>query len=432
MKLADWFRDPDVLTCQKLYLGRVLDWVARQPQIFALEVYNEQGWSMAPFGDKHLSVFGYPWEDDEIHWTQEIVRAIKQRLPDMPVTLSHPGFGITGLDPLRWTGQVPVDFYSAHFYAGMCGENAATDFAAATGAGAAIIAAGLPNFPGEWGVLASAAPPDIRRLAHRDALWLTLLAGSPGFMQWTYEFPEEYRWPARIFAALPKSFSPERPALAVDIGEPYRLFQTDSRYPLFTPGKLFPAFPFSRQKQGDENLRSMFAAYRRSLDLGVPIAFCMHDAARVGATGRPSTGEHRLKACATGAMSLDEFAALDASRLPRPIRAVGGYQLACLADAKAKVWLAYLRSRKVQAFGRQYLGVRAESPLRIELNLPPCCYHAYLIDLDSNALRSRHVNSPTAIDVDSRATHDYVLLISAKNPRITRIARIASGPAPRD
>lgn len=396
VKLAEWFTDPDVLACQKLYLDRVLGWVTRQPQIFALEVYNEQGWSEAPFGEKRLSVFGYPWEDAEIRWTAEIVRFIKQRLPGMPIALSHPGFGVTGLDPLRWSERAGVDFYSSHMYAGLCGENEAMDFAAASGATGAIIGAGLVNFLGEWGVLNSAAPPDVRRLAHRDAIWLSLMAGTPGFMQWTYEFPEEYRWPARILAALHKGFSPERPALTVDVGEAYEQFHTNTRYPLFSPAKLFPAFPFNRQKQADGNLRRIFAAYRRSLDIGAPIRFSVAD---------------------SGGLSLDGFAALDPATLARPIRAIGGYQLAYLADPKTATWLAYLRSRKVQAFGRQYLGVRAEAPLRIELDLPPGRYQSCLIDLTSSKLRAGRVEARSAIEVGV-TSHDYVLVVMPGHIRL--------------
>ena len=399
--LRDWFTDPDVLSCQKLYLERVLEWVARQPQIFALELYNEQGWSESDFGDKRLTVFGYPWEEAEIRWTGEIARFIKQRLPGMPVTVSHAGFGVVGFDPFRWAAESPMDFYSPHMYAGLCGESVELDFGAVSGATAAVIGAGLVNFNGEWGVLNSLATQDVRRLAHRDALWLSLMAHSPGFMQWTYEFPDEYRRPAAIIAALPKDFSPERPKLAVDIGEAYRRFHDNTRYPLFSPDKVFPAFPFIRQKQADANLQRIFAAYRRSLDMGVPIRFTMSRA--------------------DGSLSVEEFAALDAAAISRPIRASGGYQLAYLADPRSRTWLAYLRSRKVQAFGRQFLGVRVEKPLRIDLDLPPGRYHAYLIDLDSGGVRASKPAARGSIDVAGRTAHDYVLMITARRARVRRM-----------
>ncbi len=116
---GDWFTDPDVLACQKQYLEEALAWVAGEPQVFALELYNEQG--------------SGPDEAAELKWTEEIVRFIKQQ-PEMPVTISHPGSGLTAFDPLKWSRLAGVDFYSSHLYAGQCGENAQIDFAAVTGA----------------------------------------------------------------------------------------------------------------------------------------------------------------------------------------------------------------------------------------------------------------------------------------------------------
>jgi hypothetical protein len=226
------------------------------------------------------------------------------------------------------------------------------------------------------------------------------MAHSPGSMQWTYEFPEEYRRPAAIIAALPKDFSPERPKLAVDIGEAYRQFHDNTRYPLYSPDKLFPAVPFLRQKQTDANLQRIFAAYRRSLDIGVPVRFTM---SRGG-----------------GSLSLEEFAALEAATIRRPIRATGGYQLAYLADTRSRTWLAYLRSRKVEAFGRQFLGVRVEKPLRIDLDLPPGQYHAYLIDLDSAGVRASKLAAQGSIDVAARTTHDYVLLVTQQRAHLSQ------------
>lgn len=391
----DMFTDPDVLACQKLYLKEALDWVAAEPQIFALEIYNEQGWSSAGLDDKFQNVFTFPWEASEIRWTKEIVRTIRKRLPHMLVTLSHPGFGITGYDPLKWSKQARVSFYSSHMYAGLCGENQAIDFAAASAATGLFIAAGIVNFKGEWGVFDSPVPMDVKRFSHRDAIWLSLLAREPGFFQWTYEFPEEYRWPARVFKALPKSFSPARPSVRVEIGEAYQAFHTNSRYPGFVPGRLFPTFPFNTHKQADENLQKMFAAYRRSLDLGVPIAFTM---------GR------------RGAMPLEQFLAREAAAFRRPIRAEGGYQLTWLKDAKSPLWIAYLRKRHIQGFGtrrKHYVGVPEEGRLEIRFELPPGrMYRARLINLNAGDVTSHGIAARHNLMVAERTSDDYVLIVT--------------------
>ncbi len=325
---GDWFTDPDVLACQKQYLDEALAWVAEEPQVFALELYNEQG--------------SGPDEAAELRWTQEIVRYIKQRLPHMPVTISHPGSGLTVFDPLKWSSRAGVDFYSSHLYAGQCGENSRIDFAAVTGATTAVLRAGMVNFPGEWGVLDSTAPAEVQKRSHRDALWLTLMAGGPGFMQWTYDFPDEYRRASEVFRSLPKRFSPERPAATADIVRAYREYQA---------------------KRTERNLLAVYE----------------------GGTG--------LLAC------------------PKSIEAQGGYQLACLADPASRIWIAYLRDRTVQAFGKQYLGVPRESRLRLRFRLPKGRYDIRVIDLETGSEFRRPIGHNATIDVARRTNSDYVLAI---------------------
>lgn len=392
LERAEFFSDPDVLACQKQYLQQALDWVATEPQVFALEIYNEQGWTQVPLNGKADEyTYTFPYEDAEIRWSTEIVRAIKQRLPNMLVTLSHPGFGITGYDPLKWCMPTGVDFYSPHLYAGLGGDNDSIDFAISTAASALIISAGIPNFYGEWGLFASLVPQELKRFSHRDAIWLTLLGGQPGFLQWTYEFPEEYRWPATIFRSLPKNFSPARPKLEVEIGEAYSAFQDNTRYSKFVPGQLFPAFPMNRQKQKDENLQKIFQAYVRSLDYGVPIAFTI---------GQPK------------ALSLADFAALDLAKLPHPIQAVGGYQLTYLKDANNPVWIAYLRNRKMQTFGEHHVGVPEQAPLELKFDLPKGSYHVRIINLNANREESRSLKAKDTLKLSEKTSDDYVLVVT--------------------
>lgn len=390
----DFLTDPDVLACTKLYLEQALDWVAKEPQVFALEVYNEQGWSGAPIDGKQQHVFTFPWEDEEIRWTAEVVRFLKQRLPEMPVCLSHPGFGVTGFDPLKWTRPTGVDFYSSHAYAGLCGETAQADFPLVSAATSAIVWAGIVNFPGEWGILNSKAPEAILRRNHRDALWLGLLARAPGFMQWEFPFPEEYRWPKKVFAALPKGFSPAPPEVAVEIGPAYRDFHTNSRYPLYSPDKLFPAFPFHGKKKQDPNIQRIYAAFRRSLEIGVPIRFVMGEA---------------------NALSLDGFVAADPARFRRPVQAVGGYQLAFLEDPKLRVLVAYLRSRRVEQVSGHFLAVPVEAPLSVKLSLPDGSYALSIVNLCTDGTERRAVKADATIAISAKTGDDYLLAITPSN-----------------
>jgi hypothetical protein len=389
--LDQLFTDEDVLACQKQYLHEALEWIAAEPQVFALEIYNEQGWTHRPLDGKAGYTYTFPWEDAEIRWTAEIVRAIKTRLPAMPVTLSHPGFGVTGYDPLKWSKGAGVDFYSSHMYAGLCGENETIDFAAVTAATGAVIAAGIPNFSGEWGVFSSPVPMDMKRFSHRDAIWLSLLSGRPGFFQWTYEFPEEYRWASEVMRSLPRGFTPARPQVEIDIGEAYRTFQNNERYARFVAGRLFPAFPFNRDKQSDPNIQKILAAYRRSLAIGVPVAFAMGG-------GR--------------SMSIERFLSLDASRFDRPIRAGGGYECAWMKDANRPLWIAYFRRRRVREYGRHFVGVPDAGPLEIRLDLPKGSYRARLIDPGAAYDEVRNIGNREVLKIAGPATADRILVIS--------------------
>ncbi len=369
-----WFTDPDVLACQKLYLESALAWVAAEPQVFALEVYNEQGWSRPP--PARAAEFPADWEGAEIAWTAEIVRFIHQRLPGIPVTISHPGYGLAGYDPVWWSVATGVDFYSTHFYAGMCGENRDADFAAVTAAATAVIRARVPTFPGEWGVLGDEAPEAIRRRAHRDALWLSLLAGAPGFMQWTYEYLEEYRWPARVIGALPHGFSPDPPPVSEDISVPWRAFQE-------APAAMRPpSYRLNGERAADRNLRRLLRDYRRGLDRGTPLGFTF------GGVAKTAEGDV-------------------------PIRARGGYQVAWMGDRARRVWVAYLRSRKVGAFGTQFLGVPVPRRLDLDFDLPPGEYHVALIDLERDRLERYRLGNNAGLNVSSRTDSDYVLIVSA-------------------
>jgi hypothetical protein len=368
-----WFEDPDVLACQKLYLESALAWIATEPQVFALEVYNEQGWSRPP--PERQREFPTDGEDAEIAWTREIVSFIHQRLPGMPVAISHAGYGVTGYDPIRWSARTGVDFYSGHFYAGDCGENARVDFAAVTAASSAVVRAGVVNFPGEWGVLKTGIPESVRRRAQRDALWLTLLAGAPGFMQWAYDFLDEYRWPARVLRALPRGFSPGAPPAADNISVRWSAFQKSPA------AHKPPRYQVSSERRTDPNFRRILLEYRRSLSRGVPLAFKL--------SGR------------------------NIAPAPAPLRAQGGYELAYLADTARRTWVAYLRSRRTGVFNGLFLGVPVKAPLRIRFRLPAGDYHAALIDLGTSSVVRFEPRPRSTLSVSRGTDTDYVLVVTA-------------------
>jgi hypothetical protein len=237
---------------------------------------------------------------------------------------------------------------------------------------------------------------ELKRFSHRDSIWLCLLGGDAGFLQWTNEFPEEYRWPSRILKTLPENFSPARPQLRVEIGEPYRRFQDNKRYKTYEEGK-FPGFELNREKQQDENIQAIFAAYTRSLDLGVPIRFTLDD---------------------RRSMRLAEFAAMDPAKIERPLQAIGGYQMTWLKDARNPLWIAYLRKRKVERFGSHWVGTPDTASLSIKLDLPRDRYEARLLNLSTGVVENRAVQAKDAIPVSEATSDDYVLILTGGRLRL--------------
>lgn len=174
--LADYFTDPDVWACQRQYLDAVLEWAKEEPQIFALEIVNEQGWC----GER----FCWDLEEATIAWGGRVADYVHKRAPHIPICLSHPGFGILGYEPLRWLRETPVDFYSPHLYASLGGERPAMDFGLVTDLVMNYSSALRPSFMGEWGLPSNKINRRLSQLALRDAIWFSVLNGSPGLFHW--------------------------------------------------------------------------------------------------------------------------------------------------------------------------------------------------------------------------------------------------------
>jgi hypothetical protein len=403
--MQQFFLDPDVWTCQQMFLRDALDWLAsREPQVFALELYNEQGWQGGWVNGESKHVMTFDFEQPEIDWSHNVTAMIHQRMPGVPVTLSHAGFGLTAFDPLKWHGGAGTDFYSSHMYNGLIGAGPHADFAAATAATAAILRAKAVNFPGEWGILNDDPPADLRRLGHRDAIWLTLMAGGPGFLQWTFEFLDEYRWPQRVFSALPADFSPAQPELTVDITEAYRTFHDNTRYPLFTDTQAFDAFAFMRNKGGklkDENLRKMYAAYTKSLRHQRPVQFVIDDHAEAD-------------------FALDAYLTADLSAHAQPLASIqDGWEMSWLKDVDRPIYVAYFRSRTTRNIESVWLGEPTDRPLSVKLNLPDGNYRAYWSDVDpaSTRVSSADVSADDVlpVSIDSEASNYMLLIVPAES-----------------
>ncbi len=399
-----FFTDADVRSCQEAYLREAADWLRGHPNVFAVELYNEQGWwKSGTIDQRRQKVFVSPAEQaDEIAWSAAMTRMIRELMPGVPICLSHPGFGVTAYDPRPWVEQADVDFYSTHQYAGLDGTHEQVDFAATTGATAAILSAIGPHAFGEWGWLDPRVDEEVLRRVHRDAIWLSLLAGAAGFMQWPFECLEEYRWPRRVFDALPPGFAPGPAELAVDASAAYAALHDPDRYPLLADGQPVPAFIANRRKQADEHYRAIMRAYLRGLEAGVPVRFVLRDG-----------GEH----AGAAAMSLEAFTAMDLAALPRPLRADGGFQLTWMHDPNARVYIAYLRSRRIEEHHGQWIGMPNPADLTLRFNLPAPApgqpsWRMTLVNLEKDTVRVEDVQPDAAVVIAERTTDDFILIVA--------------------
>jgi hypothetical protein len=114
---------------------------------------------------------------------------------------------------------------------------------------------------------------------------------------------------------------------------------------------------------------------------------------------------------APGAVSLDDFLAMDLTKTRRPVHAEGGYDSTWLKDANSRTWIAYFRNRKVQCYGRHCVGVPERAPLEIALDLPDGTYHAELINLTRVSSETRPVRAHDRLRISDNTTDDYVVAI---------------------
>jgi len=354
---AAYFTDPEAVALQKQYLAELMGRLRGNPAVFAVELYNEMAWD---------GQFRWAEQDLEIAWANEMIGVIRQNAPGLPVCFSLAGHGITGIDPLKWCTQIRADFFSSHFYPTISGESPELDY----GAMAALVhdycAAAMPNWPGEAGVLDAAVPDELRRLALRDHIWLTLTSGGAGYLQWPLDRQpvahlEEYREAAEFVRGAP-----------------------------WLAGDLAPA-------QATVDIRALAAFLGQSEDREARIASPLFDALR-------RYERLALDRGLTLGLRLGE-ADVDGSRFD-PLALAGrrswlsvpqGYQMRCLATATLDAGLAYCRNHQRAQLGAYELRRGAERAFGFRTALPPGRYRFTVLDLDRDTTETVEANSPGVV-----------------------------------
>lgn len=392
VSLADYFIDPDVWACQRLYLDELVAWIKTQPQIFSLEVVNEQGW----WNEK------FHWEDEEATeaWGSRIVDYLHKKIKKLPVCISHPGFGILGYEPLRWTRETPIDYYSPHLYCGIGGAKRGLDFGLVSDLVINYASALKPAFLGEWGIVSDKVDARLRQLALRDALWFSILNASPGMFQWinAADHNGEYKQARAILDPLTLDKLPRQmPLVGVDVSKTASAL--DSRE-LYEDRKGDP-WEFAEKKALGEAFVNLERCTEYFLNHGVAFDFTLtpQDYKYSGEASRFQEIEVPPDHC------LFAFSP--------------SYQCKYAAFGEWEVIVAYFRNVEPVVAGGFNLRAQAPRPFQVAWQLPkrprgakggPWHYRLTVYNLDTGEEKGGRVARDSSVDFGNDATNDFVFV----------------------
>jgi hypothetical protein len=392
VSMTDYFTDPDVWACQRRYLDALLDWVEKEPQIFALEVVHEQGW----------------W-DEKFHWDQEeaieawgsrVIEYVHARMRDLPVGISHPPFGILGYEPLRWARETSMDFYSPHFGCG-AGDRRGIDLGLAAEIATNYASTARPVLIGEWGIRNSKIEGRLQQLALRDAIWFSVLNGCPGLLlgEGAAHYDEEFKKARDILEPLNlHRLDRQRPLVGIDIS---RAAQALAANGLYESRKALDPQKLVAKKAGGDAYLELARCTEFFLNHGVSFDFTLTpeeysiaaDPARLESITVPSSE------------CLFAFS---------PI-----YQCKYTAFGDWQTIVAYFRN--VQPVVAQGCNLRAQTPRPFQAawQLPKrprgasggaWHYRLTVRNLDTGEMRQNRVARESSVDFGNQATADYVFI----------------------
>jgi hypothetical protein len=390
--LADYFTDPDVWTCQRQYLDAALEWINNEPQIFALEIVNEQGW-----WDER---FHWDLEEATVAWGSRVADYVHKRAPHIPICLSHPGFGILGYEPLRWSREMPVDFYSPHLYASLGGERRGMDVGLVTDLVMNYSSAVKPSFMGEWAVLSNKVNRRLRQLALRDAIWFSILNGSPGFFQWTngahYSF--EYKKAREILEPLRLDKKERRrPLIGVDVTRTAAALAANDLYdnPKSDPWQL------AANKSHGDAYCDLLRCTESFLNRGVAFDFTL------------SPDDYEVLAAPAQASEI---------QIPEsecPFSFSPNYQCKYAAFGEWETIVAYFRN--IEPVVAEGFNLRAQTPrpFQVAWGLPkrprgaqsgPWHYRLTVYNLDADEVQQSRVARESSVDFGNAVANDFVFV----------------------
>lgn len=393
VSLEEYFTDSDVWACQRQYLDALLEWVKKEPQIFALELVNEQGWARQQFH----------WDLEEaiIAWGSRVADYVRKKARKIPVCLSHPGFGILGYEPTRWMRESSVDFYSPHIYCGVAGAQRGMEFGTVTDLVTNYSAAVKPAFVGEWGVISPKVDGRVRQLALRDAIWFSVLNGCPGLFHWVgaARYENEYKKARDILDPLElHKLERHRPLVGIDIS---RTAATLAANDLYQNYKRDPWKLVGSKAKGDAYM-DLLRCTELFLNHGVAFDFTL----------RPK--DYEISTTPAGAHDIYVPPEKDLFAFPR-----GDYQCKFAAFGEWEIIIAYFRNIAPVVAEGYNLRAQEPRPFQTAWQLPkrprgakggPWHYRLTVHNLDTGEMKQNRVARESSEDFGNEATADYIFV----------------------
>ena len=360
----DKYTDPDAIACQDDYAREIISYLKDSPQVFGYELENEM-------------------VDCPREWATHAVQVIRSVDPITPVCVSHGGGGLHTADPLWWTGNTPIDFYTYHLYPlGTTTKDLdyGLDVSVLARYGRLAGACFLGESSGDEFSLYPQDRDADRRYLMRDIIWLSLTNGNPGCFFWNargYEL-EQFRLARELLGRLDwPAWQREKPKIAVVVKHPL----TDDKY--------------YRSPQGTAD-RAMMGRYASHyLSQGIDFDFAMSP------TGYAQTS------------TLADFAPLNPP--DKPFGISPGFELSSLTRQGFSQGVLYarnfasIRPWQVPRSGTMWLRDRKPAPLQVTLNLPAERLAVTWCDLDTGVTAEKQLAGKSTLDL-GQTDHDFALL----------------------
>lgn len=362
--------DADAIACQDQYAQRLVKLLKDNPQLFAWEFENEM-------------------VDCPREWANHAAEVIRQVDAVTPICASHGGGGLHTADPLWWTRQTDIDFYTYHLYSHLGSTSEMIDYGAAvdvlTCYGRMAGVCMLGESAGDEFSRYPEGQDDDRRYIMRDIIWFSLVNGNPGCFFWNargFEV-EQFRLAGKIISSLDwRHWVRRTPQIGVVVTHPW---EDDKHY---------------RSAKGLADYAMMGRYAQHYLSAGVDFDFTMEAAGYAKTAG------------------LDDFSPAQAA----PYVSVGeGWQVRANARDDLSQGLAYVRNfagvrHWQETEGRRranmHLRDRRPAPLKLRLNLPHQTVSLSATDLDTGEEKRMQVNRDAEVDL-GQSDHDWAVVWSA-------------------